>query len=131
MELGWPGYNGLLHDKQQVSNHGNEANPHLRENRVEMKLNYSEGHEPHDSASHTVEDACLLPYSDDQCPGDKHGKNSFMRRAASTGAKYDKPPRRKLEQRKLGTVNLVLEETAPTNSPPRGWADNHVFLPRE
>jgi len=78
MELGFSDYNGLLHAKHQVSNHGNKADPHLREGSVAMKLNYSEGQEPHDSASHTVEHACLLPYSDDHCPRDEHGKNKFL-----------------------------------------------------
>ena len=104
-----------------VSNHGNEANPHLRKNSVPMEPNNSEGHESHNSSSHTGEDAGLLPYSDYQSTGDKHRKNTFLRRAASTSAKYDKSARRRLEQRQLGTANWVLEETAPVKSPPRGW----------
>ncbi|PUU82903.1 hypothetical protein B9Z19DRAFT_1120009 [Tuber borchii] len=47
------------------------------------------------------------------------GKNIFLRRAASTSAKYDKSARRRLVQRRLGTVNSVLEETTPTKSPSR------------
>ena len=39
----------------------------------------------------------------------------------STSAKYDKSPRWWLDQRKLGTVNWVPEETTPTKSPPRSW----------
>ena len=102
-----------------VSNHGNGADPHLRENSVSMKLNISAGHESHDSSSHTGEDACLLPYSDDQSTGDKHRKNTFLRRVTSISPKYDKTARRRLEQRRLGTMNCVLEETAPTKSPLR------------
>ena len=94
-----------------VCNHDNGADQHLRENSVQIELKHSEGKEPHDSTSQTGEDACLLPYSDDQCPGDKHRKNTFLRWAASTRAKYDKSARRRLEQRRLGRLNLVLEET--------------------
>ncbi|PUU76063.1 hypothetical protein B9Z19DRAFT_1130386 [Tuber borchii] len=47
------------------SNHGNIADPHLRESSVPTEPNYSEGHEPNDSASLTGEDACSLRYSDD------------------------------------------------------------------
>jgi len=83
-----------------VSNHGNEADPHLRENSVPTELNNSAGHGSHDSSSHTGEDACLLPYSDGQSTGDKH---------------------RRLEQRRSGTMNCVLEEAAPTKSPLRRW----------
>jgi len=46
-----------------VSNHGNEADPDLRQNSVPMEPNNSEGYEPDDSSSHSREDTCLLPYS--------------------------------------------------------------------
>jgi len=82
-----------------VSNHSNKADPHLRENSVPTELNNSAGHEWHDSSSQTGEDACLLPYSDDQSMGDKHKKNTFLRRVTSISAKYDKSARRRLEQR--------------------------------
>ena len=104
-----------------VSDHGNKTDSHHRENSVPMEPDNSEGPESHDSSSRAGEDACLLPYSDDQSAGDRHRKNTFLRRAASTGAKYDKSARRRLEQRRLGAVNWVLEETVPTKSPPRGW----------
>jgi len=52
-------------------------------------------------------------YSDDQSTRDKHRKNSFSPRAASTNATYDKSARRRLEQGTLGIVNRVLEEKAP------------------
>jgi len=61
-----------------VSNQRNKADPHLRENSVPMEPNNSERHELHDSSSHTGEDVCLLPYSDDQSTGDKHRKSSFL-----------------------------------------------------
>jgi len=104
-----------------ISDHGNKIDSHRRGNSVLMELNNSQGHESHDSSSHAGEDACLLPYSDDQSTGDRHEKNAFLRRAASTGAKYDKSARQRLEQRRLGAVNWVFEETVPTKSPPRGW----------
>jgi len=104
-----------------VSGHGNETDPHRRKSSVLMEPNNPEGHESHDSSSHTAGDVCLLPYSDDQSTGDRNRKNTFLRRAASTSAKYDKSVRRRLEQRRLGTVDWVLEETAPAKSPPRGW----------
>ena len=104
-----------------ISDHGNKTDSRRRENSVPMESNDSEGHQSHNSSSHAGVDACLLPYSDDQSTGDRHRKNTFLRRAASTGAKYDKSARRRLEQRRLGAENWVLEETAPTKSPPRGW----------
>jgi len=61
-----------------VSNYGNEADPHLRENSVLIELNNSEGHECHDSSTHTGKDAYSLPYSDDQSEGDKHRKKTFL-----------------------------------------------------
>ena len=53
--------------------------------------------------------------------GDKHGKNTFLRWAARTSAKYTKSARRRLGKRKLGTGNWVLEDTAPAKAPPRWW----------
>jgi len=61
-----------------------------------MELDNTEGHEWYDSSGHTSEDASLLPYSDGQSTRDKHKKNSFLRRAASTTAKYDKSARLRL-----------------------------------
>ena len=61
----------------------------------------------------------MLPYSDDQSTGHRRRKNKFLEQAASTGAKYDKLSRWRLEQRGLGTVNWVPEDTTPTKSPPR------------
>jgi len=83
--------------RASVSNHGDETDPHLRESPVQMEPNNLEGHELRDSSSQTGEDACLLPYSDDQSSGDNHRKNTVLGRAAATSAKYDKSARRGLE----------------------------------
>ena len=49
-----------------ASSHGNEAGPDIRENSLPMEPNNLVGQEPYDSSSHTGEDACLQPYSDNQ-----------------------------------------------------------------
>jgi len=85
-----------------VSNHGNVADPHLRESSVPMALDNSEGYEWHDSSSHIRENTFLLPYSDDRSTRAKHKKDSFLPRAASASAKYDKSARRRLEQGAFG-----------------------------
>jgi len=53
--------------------------------------------------------------------GDKRQEGTFLPWAASTTAKYDKSARRRPEERRLGMVDWVLEDTVPTKSPPRGW----------
>jgi len=58
---------------------------------------------------------------DDRSTRDKHRKNTFLRQAASTSAKFDNWGRRRLEKRRLRTGNWVHKETAPTKSPPREW----------
>lgn len=88
-----------------VSTKGDEANPHQCDISVPMELDSSEGHESHYSSSHPRENVYLLLYSDDQSTRDKHRKNTFLRRAVSTSAKYDRRVRRRLEHRRLRTVN--------------------------
>ncbi|CAZ83056.1 unnamed protein product [Tuber melanosporum] len=104
-----------------IPNHGEAADSYHRENFPSMELNHPEGCESHDPLSRAGEYACLLPYSSDRLANDKHRKNAFLRRASSTGAKYDKTARQRLEQRRSGTVNRVLGETVRPKSPPRGW----------
>lgn len=111
-----------------VSNYGGEADSRLRGSSAPVELNNSEGHMLHDSSSRIGGNACLLPYFDDQSPEDKNRNNIFLRWAASTSGKYDKMARRRLEQRRLGTVSWVLEETAPTKSPPREWKQIVMYL---
>ncbi|KAG0633533.1 hypothetical protein HOY80DRAFT_1104625 [Tuber brumale] len=104
-----------------IPNHDEGIDSYHRENFPPMEHNRSEGYESRDSTSRVGEYACLLPYSSDRLADDKHRKNAFLRRASSTGAKYDKTARQRLEQRRLGPVNRVLEESVPPKSPPRGW----------
>jgi len=106
--------------RASVSNHGNEANPYLGDGSVQMEPNNSEEHELCYSSSQTREDACLLPYSDDQSSEDKHEENTVLGRAKTTSTKYDKSIRRGLEQRRLETVGWVPQETAPIKSLTRG-----------
>jgi len=82
--------------RASVSNHGNEADPHLRESFVQMEPNNLEEHELHDSSSQTGEDAGLPRYSDDQSSGDKHRKNTVLGRVATASTIYDKSARRGL-----------------------------------
>jgi len=124
--LQWPAAGHMT----SVSNYGNGADTHRRESSVPMELNNSEVRESHSPSIPTGEDACLLLYSYlyNQSTGGKHRKNAFLRRAASTSAKYDKSSRRRLELGRLGTVNWVSEGTALPKPPPRGWRQIAVGL---
>ncbi|PUU72346.1 hypothetical protein B9Z19DRAFT_1069834 [Tuber borchii] len=113
--MAWLRYNGLLQEKWRVSNHGNIADPHLHENYVPMKLNNSEGHYLYDSSSHTGEVYYLTPTTNQRGISigrihSRHGQQALIQHM-----------RWSLEQRRLGTVNRVLEESAPTKSPPGGF----------
>ena len=127
MERGWLQRPATGH-LRSVSNYGNEADPHRPENSVPMELNNSQGRESHSSPIPTGEHACLLPYSYDQSTGGKHRKDTLLRRAASTSAKYDRSVRRRLELERLRTVNWVSEGTALPKSPLRGWRQIAVDL---
>ncbi|PUU76056.1 hypothetical protein B9Z19DRAFT_1130378 [Tuber borchii] len=59
IELDWPGRNGLLHGKRQVSPTTGMKLMHLEENLVAIELNNSAGHESHDSSSNIGQAACL------------------------------------------------------------------------
>ncbi|RPA90155.1 hypothetical protein L873DRAFT_1795647 [Choiromyces venosus 120613-1] len=112
-----------------IPDHGEETDSsHHRGNFAPVERNHSEGYESRDSSSHAGEDACLLPYSDGHFAEGKNRKNAFMRRASSTSAKYDKTARQRLEQRRLGTANRVLEEGMPAKSPPKGWKQMAIDL---
>ncbi|CUS14992.1 unnamed protein product [Tuber aestivum] len=94
---------------------------HHRENFPPMEQNHLEGRESRRSSSHAGRNVRLLPHCKSQFADSRQGKSTFLRRAASTSAKYDKMARQRLEQRRLGAVSRVLEETVPPKSPPRGW----------
>ena len=112
MERGWPGYNRpAAIQTASFSNPGKRTDPHICENSVPIEPNNSQSHEPHDSSSQIWEDACSLPYSNDQSTGESIGRIHSWQ-AASTSTKYDNWATWRIEQRRLGTVNWVLEETA-------------------
>ncbi|PWW77832.1 hypothetical protein C7212DRAFT_362443 [Tuber magnatum] len=85
---------------ESAPNRDKETRSYQRENFPPMEHNHPEG--------------C-------QFADNKHGKSTFLRRASSTSAKYDKIPRQRLEQRGLGAIGGVPEETFPPKSPPKGW----------
>jgi len=101
--IAWLHFNDLLQDRRRVSlTTANELIP------IFWKI--SSQYSPIIPKGRTHRRGFLfatLPYSHDQSTVHRRRKNKFLQQAASTGTKFDKPARRRLEQRRLGIVNWV------------------------